>query len=100
MTARMRKIEILRTDWERVRRARPTFDEDKLVRELLLRGRRLIREEPQESILPDAASEQRLAWLRRWTPRIEVDDYQPVEFEGQEEKRKTLEFFRRIGGDR
>ncbi|HYT79644.1 MAG TPA: hypothetical protein VEQ37_10390, partial [Actinomycetota bacterium] len=32
--------------------------------------------------------------------RIEVDDYKPVEFASQEQKQKTIEFFRRIGGDR
>lgn len=32
--------------------------------------------------------------------RVEVDDYKPVEFEDQERKQKTLDFFRRTGGDR
>src|SRR6266540_2454364 len=32
--------------------------------------------------------------------RIEVDDYKPVEFEDQERRQKTVDFFRRIGGDR
>jgi hypothetical protein len=32
--------------------------------------------------------------------RIEIDDYQTVEFETQDRKRETVEFFRRIRGDR
>jgi len=31
--------------------------------------------------------------------RIEIDDYKTVEFESQDRKRETVEFFRRIRGD-
>jgi hypothetical protein len=174
-----RAVEILSPDWERLRRAHPETDRDQLTRDMVLRGRRQVASDPEESIRTDAPAEQRLAWLRRWTPRkaasiatlgfdlvksrdrlskaarfeqhvsqrylelnreviprlkdranelraeihrledelrargldpgtilpevpprIEVDDYKPVEFESQETKQRTIDFFRRIGGDR
>jgi len=175
----MRTIEILKTDWDRLRQAYPDMKEAELLGAALARGRQQLAEEPQESMSPQAALHERLAWLRRWTPRkaasvaalgfelvksrdrlakasqfeefvtgryiqlnrevipglkdranqlrdeirrleeelrargrdpeaigpkvpahIEVDDYKPVEFASQEQKQKTIEFFRRIGGDR
>jgi hypothetical protein len=36
----------------------------------------------------------------RVPPRIAVDDYKPVEFQSREQKQKTIDFFRRIGGER
>jgi hypothetical protein len=175
----MRSVEILRTDWERLRLAYPETSEEDLIRAITARGRTRLDEPRQESIDPQAPREQRLAWLRRWAPRkagsvatlgfelvknrvrlaeaselegrvsgryvelhrevipglklraielrqeirrleeelrarggdpdsvqprvpsrIPVDDYNSVEFEGEESRRKTLDFFRRIGGDR
>ncbi len=175
----MRTIEILKTDWLRLRRAYPSMSDEELQSAIMERGRRHVAEEPQESIDPHLPIQQRLVWLRRWTPRkaasiaalgyelvknrdrlarasrfeqhvynryielnrevipglkvranqlrdqirrleeelrargrdpegidpkvparIEVDDYKPVEFEDQERRQKTVDFFRRIGGDR
>jgi hypothetical protein len=175
----VRSIEILRRDWDRLRQAYPSMAEQELLAEVVTRGRRLVGEELQDSIAPDAPPGERLAWLRRCTPRraasiatvgfdlvrnrdrldeasrleefttqryldlnrevipglkeratllrdeihrleeelrargrdpdeirpqvparIEVDDYQPVQFQDQEQKKKMLDFFRRIGGER
>jgi uncharacterized small protein (DUF1192 family)/ribosome modulation factor len=65
-----RRVEILRTDWERLRRAYPEMDPDQLAKELLVRGQRRVAGQAQESIPPTAALEERLAWLRGWTPRL------------------------------
>jgi hypothetical protein len=175
----MRRVEILRRDWDRLRRSYPRTAERELLAEVVARGRELLDEEIRDSIASEAPLGERLAWLRRWTPRraasvatlgfelvrnrnrlaeasrlevfttqryldlnrevipglkeraallrdeihdleeklrargrdpdeirpqvparIEVDDYQPVQFQEEQQKKKTLDFFRRIGGDR
>jgi uncharacterized small protein (DUF1192 family) len=170
--------EILRADWERLRRAYPDLEERDLVREVVARGKRLAGQQVDETIDPSTSRDRRLTWLRAWVPRqaasiatlgfdlvknrdrlarasdveertyqrhlelnrevipglkeradalraeiarleaalrargrdpgtvepgvparIEIDDYKTVEFESQDRKRETVEFFRRIRGD-
>jgi uncharacterized small protein (DUF1192 family) len=65
-----RTIEILKGDWERLRRAYPDVDEDQLLSEIVLRGRRATAGEPQETIQAEGTLQERLEWLRAWTPRM------------------------------
>lgn len=65
-----RSVEILRTDWERLRRAYPEADPEQLVQEMLDRGRRRVASEAREAIPPEATPQERFVWLREWTPRM------------------------------
>lgn len=65
-----REVRVLKADWERLRRAYPDWSEERLVGEMLLRGRRRTAGEPRESVWPEATALERLAWLRGWTPRL------------------------------
>ncbi len=65
-----RSVEILKTDWERLRRAYPDIDPEQLAKEMLVRGRRRVQGEAREAIPPDSTDEERLEWLRGWTPRM------------------------------
>jgi hypothetical protein len=65
----MRAVEVLEADWERLRRARPGTDPVGLLRAVVDRGRRLVAEEVEATIAPDAPVAERVAWLRRRVPR-------------------------------
>jgi uncharacterized small protein (DUF1192 family) len=67
----MRKsVAILKGDWERLRRAFPDTDHDQLVGRMAVRGRRRVAGELQQPVRTDAPLQERLAWLRTWTPRL------------------------------
>lgn len=51
----MRSIHILKTDWDRLRRAYAGMSEEELLQAVVARGRQHVAEEPQDSISPDAS---------------------------------------------
>jgi hypothetical protein len=64
----MSLVRILRSDWERLVRARGG-EGDGLAREVVERGLRRLADEPPEEFPPEGPSPERLAWLRRSVPR-------------------------------